>query len=74
MVHLVSEKEKIHLSYVSDDGQDQFNYPKGLPFEIYVSKKGAEGKMDFDGRYDFSLSKLISCNQFQVSTAAKNDG
>lgn len=48
-VHLVSRTENVHLlSIANENGDYTFSYPKDLPFEIYTTRDGKEGRLAFD--------------------------
>ena len=50
-VHLVSEKERIHLQQVCESGSYRFNFPKNKPFKIMVFRGNDTPKeMEFDGK------------------------
>ena len=50
-VHLVSEKERIHLQQVCENGSYKFNFPKNKPFKIMVFRGNDTPKeMEFDGK------------------------
>ncbi len=48
-VHLISRKERIHLTQVARDGQFTFQFPKGRSFEVYATTIDQELHQDFDG-------------------------
>ncbi len=50
-VHLVSEKERIHLQQVCESGSYRFNFPKNKPFKIMVFRGNDTPKeIEFDGK------------------------
>ena len=50
-VHLVSEKERIHLQQVCESGNYKFDFPKDKPFKIMVFRgKETPKEMEFDGK------------------------
>ena len=57
-VHLLSYKEMIHLTSVSDDkGGFTFEFPKGTPFEIFATGSNTSVRKQFDGN-NTNLEKL----------------
>ncbi len=48
-VHLMSRKERIHLTQVITNGQFSFQFPKGRSFEVYATTIDQELHRDFDG-------------------------
>lgn len=50
-VHLVSEKERIHLQKICERGSYKFDFPKNKPFKIMVFRGNeAPKEMKFDGK------------------------
>ena len=49
-VHLLSYQEMVHITNVSDDdGGFTFNFPQGIPFEVYATTSNAVFRKQFDG-------------------------
>ena len=58
-VHLLSYREKVHITNVSDEhGAFVFNFPKDIPFEIYAVASGASFRKQYDGS-ETNLKNLV---------------